>query len=69
MNGERALGALFISVLIIFLTATVNLGSAQTPEKMRLGYSGTGINNYVLEMGRRLGLFRKNGVGTWKWSM
>jgi NitT/TauT family transport system substrate-binding protein len=29
---------------------------------MRLGYSGTGINNYVLEMGRRLGLFRKNGV-------
>jgi len=62
MNGERALGALFISVLIIFLTATVNLGSAQTPEKMRLGYSGTGINNYVLEMGRRLGLFRKNGV-------
>jgi NitT/TauT family transport system substrate-binding protein len=62
MNGERALGALFLSVLIIFLTATVNLGSAQTPEKTRLGYSGTGINNYVLEMGRRLGLFRKNGV-------
>jgi NitT/TauT family transport system substrate-binding protein len=29
---------------------------------MRLGYSGTGINNYVLEMGRRLGIFRKNGV-------
>jgi NitT/TauT family transport system substrate-binding protein len=47
---------------MILLTATVNLGSAQTPEKMRLGYSGTGINNYVLEMGRRLGLFRKNGV-------
>jgi NitT/TauT family transport system substrate-binding protein len=62
MNNPRALGAFFISVLIIFLTATVNLGFAQTLEKMRLGYSGTGINNYVLEMGRRLGLFRKNDV-------
>jgi NitT/TauT family transport system substrate-binding protein len=62
MKDRRAFGALFISVLMILLTATVNLGSAQTPEKMRLGYSGTGINNYVLEMGRRLGLFRKNGV-------
>jgi NitT/TauT family transport system substrate-binding protein len=62
MSNHSAFGALFISVLIILLTATVNLGSAQSPEKMRLGYSGTGINNYVLEMGRRLGLFRKNGV-------
>jgi NitT/TauT family transport system substrate-binding protein len=62
MKDHRAFGALFISVLMILLTTTVNLGSAQSPEKMRLGYSGTGINNYVLEMGRRLGLFRKNGV-------
>ena len=29
---------------------------------MRLGYSGTGLNNYVLEMGRRGGIFRKNGL-------
>jgi NitT/TauT family transport system substrate-binding protein len=29
---------------------------------MRLGYSGTGLNNYVLEMGRRAGIFRKNGL-------
>ena len=36
--------------------------SAQTLDKMRLGYSGTGLNNYVLEMGRRAGLFRKNGL-------
>jgi NitT/TauT family transport system substrate-binding protein len=62
MSNQSTSGALFISVLIILLTATVNPGSAQSPEKMRLGYSGTGINNYVLEMGRRLGLFRKNGL-------
>jgi ABC-type nitrate/sulfonate/bicarbonate transport system substrate-binding protein len=35
---------------------------AQTLDKMRLGYSGTGINNYVLEIGRRAGIFRRNGV-------
>jgi NitT/TauT family transport system substrate-binding protein len=35
---------------------------SQTLDKMRLGYSGTGINNYVLEMGKRLGIFRRNGL-------
>ena len=29
---------------------------------MRLGYSGTGLNNYVLETGRRPGIFRKYGL-------
>jgi NitT/TauT family transport system substrate-binding protein len=37
-------------------------GGAQTLDKMRLGYSGTGLNNYVLEAGRRLGIFRRNGL-------
>ena len=36
--------------------------SAQTVEKMRLGYSGTGLSNYALEMGKRLGIFRRNGI-------
>jgi ABC-type nitrate/sulfonate/bicarbonate transport system substrate-binding protein len=35
---------------------------AQTFDKVRLGYSGTGINNYTLEMGKRQGIFRKNGI-------
>jgi ABC-type nitrate/sulfonate/bicarbonate transport system substrate-binding protein len=35
---------------------------AQTVEKMRLGYSGTGLSNYALEMGKRLGIFRRNGI-------
>jgi len=42
--------------------AAVGPLSAQTLDKMRLGYSGTGLNNYVLEMGRRAGIFRKNGL-------
>ena len=36
--------------------------SAQTVEKIRLGYSGTGLSNYALEMGKRLGIFRRNGI-------
>jgi NitT/TauT family transport system substrate-binding protein len=35
---------------------------AQTVDKIRLGYSGTGINNYTLEMGKRQGIFRRNGI-------
>ncbi|MGZ9125530.1 MAG: hypothetical protein ACXW48_21060, partial [Candidatus Binatia bacterium] len=35
---------------------------SQTLDKIRLGYSGTGINNYVLDMGKRTGIFKKNGL-------
>lgn len=35
---------------------------AQSLDKIRLGYSGTGINNYMLEMGKRQGIFRRNGI-------
>ena len=35
---------------------------AQSVEKIRLGYSGTGLNNYVLEMGKRQGIFRRHGI-------
>jgi NitT/TauT family transport system substrate-binding protein len=31
-------------------------------EKLNIGYSGTGITQYVLEMPRRLGIYRKNGL-------
>ena len=34
----------------------------QTLDKIRLGNSGTGINNYLLDIGRRSGIFRKNGL-------
>ena len=35
---------------------------AQQPEKLSVGYSGTGITQYTLEIAKRQGLFRKNGV-------
>ena len=53
--------ALIAAMLFTGLGSTATL-SAQTIEKMRLGYSGTGINNYVLEMGKRQGIFRRNGI-------
>ena len=54
----------------IFFTFAISICStefpqpvcAQTTEKMRLGYSGTGLSNYALEMGKRLGIFRRNGI-------
>jgi len=50
------------TLLFILQFSSSSIALAQTLEKMRLGYSGTGLNNYVLEMGRRAGLFRKNGL-------
>lgn len=50
------------SLLICLWIASAEFAFGQTLEKMRLGYSGTGINNYTLEMGRRLGIFRRNGL-------
>lgn len=53
-------------LICVLFVAALLLGresaSAQTLEKMRLGYSGTGLNNYVLEAGRRMGIFRKYGL-------
>ncbi len=35
---------------------------AQELQKVNVGYSGTGITQYTLEIARRQGLFRKNGL-------
>jgi NitT/TauT family transport system substrate-binding protein len=51
------LGALLLIVRIGALEAP-----AQTLDKIRLGYSGTGISSYSLEIGKRLGIFRRNGL-------
>lgn len=53
---------LFVSLVILLSSAPVFDAAAQNLEKVRLGYSGTGINNYVLQIGKRLGIFRKNGL-------
>jgi NitT/TauT family transport system substrate-binding protein len=59
--GSRCMTKI-VAILLFGLCGTVNTAFSQTLDKVRLGYSGTGINNYVLEMGRRLGIFRKNGL-------
>lgn len=51
-----------VAALVIALLGSLGDLSAQTLDKIRLGYSGTGINNYVLEMGKRQGIFRRNGI-------
>jgi ABC-type nitrate/sulfonate/bicarbonate transport system substrate-binding protein len=52
----------FAFLVISLLSAPGFDAAAQTLEKVHLGYSGTGINNYVLQIGKRLGIFRKNGL-------
>src|ERR671918_2590126 len=52
----------WLAVLFLAVAGLFERASGQSLDKMRLGYSGTGINNYVLEMGRRLRIFRKNGL-------
>jgi NitT/TauT family transport system substrate-binding protein len=49
-------------VLLVLLFFGFESAFAQTLDKIRLGYSGTGLNNYVLEMGKRQGIFRRNGL-------
>jgi NitT/TauT family transport system substrate-binding protein len=54
--------SLGVAALVFTLLGSLGDLSAQTLDKIRLGYSGTGINNYVLEMGKRQGIFRRNGI-------
>lgn len=35
---------------------------AQESQKLNVGYSGTGMSQYTLEIARRQGIFRKNGI-------
>jgi len=58
----KEMSIVLLIAIVLTGTSPIELAFGQTLEKMRLGYSGTGLNNYVLEMGRRAGLFRKNGL-------
>ena len=58
----KGISIVLLVAIVLTGTSPIELAFGQTLEKMRLGYSGTGLNNYVLEMGRRAGLFRKNGL-------
>ncbi len=51
-----------VGVWLLIMTSGTDKLSAQTLDKLRLGYSGTGLNNYTLEMAKRQGIFRRNGL-------
>jgi ABC-type nitrate/sulfonate/bicarbonate transport system substrate-binding protein len=55
MRGKIAIGALL-------LVLAGQSAAAQELTKIRLAYSGTGISNYILELPRRQGIFRRNGL-------
>ena len=51
----------YAGALLLTLTFALPIG-AQTLEKIRFGNSGTGINVYLLDLGRRTAQFRKHGI-------
>ncbi|MSP38937.1 MAG: hypothetical protein EXR70_10650 [Deltaproteobacteria bacterium] len=53
---------LFTLALLLSLSLISPSASAQSLDKVRLGNSGTGINVYLLDIGKRMGLFRKHGI-------
>jgi len=55
---KKLLGLLALLALFIETRPVI----AQTLDKVRLGNSGTGINTYLLDLGRRTGIFRKQGI-------
>ena len=52
----------YVFVLLLASIAFAGNLPAQTVDKIHLGYSGTGISSYSLEIGKRLGIFRRNGL-------
>ena len=54
--------SLRLAAMAFVLLGSLGHLAAQTNDKIRLGYSGTGLNNYVLEMGKRQGIFRRNSI-------
>jgi NitT/TauT family transport system substrate-binding protein len=54
--------ALLVTALALLAIPKVAVVRAQELQKVNVGYSGTGISQYTLEIARRQGLFRKNGL-------
>ena len=53
---------LLISLLSSLLLLRCDPAHPQTLTKIRIGYSGTGDTQYLLELPRRQGIFQKNGL-------
>jgi NitT/TauT family transport system substrate-binding protein len=54
--------ALLIALLSSPFLLPSNPAHPQTLAKIRIGYSGTGDSQYILELPRRQGIFQKNGL-------
>jgi len=53
---------LFRSFITFCCVLFPSLAVSQELERIKIGYSGTGITQYVLELPKKRGLFRKNGL-------
>jgi NitT/TauT family transport system substrate-binding protein len=54
--------ALLTTLAVYSSIPCLEVGWAQELQKINVGYSGTGTSQYALEITRRQGLFRKNGL-------
>ncbi len=61
-KSALAWSLLVLTVFIVLPIAGGKVATAQELQKINVGYSGTGISQYTLEIARRQGLFRKNGL-------
>jgi len=52
----------FVFLTALSLPLIPSSPSAQELQKIKIGYSGTGITQYALELPKRLGIFKKNGL-------
>ncbi len=59
---NRLAGLTLVLVLGLFNTSSFHPAYGQPLEKIRIAYSGTGTNAYVMEIGQRNGIFRRNGL-------
>jgi NitT/TauT family transport system substrate-binding protein len=55
-------GLTLVIGLGLFNTCSFHFAYGQSLEKIRIAYSGTGTNAYVMEVGQRSGIFRRNGL-------
>src|SRR5712692_4161919 len=63
MKKSTFVQSLFVlTAFAVLPMVSVDVALAQELQKVNVGYSGTGISQYTLEIARRQGLFRKNGL-------
>src|SRR5712692_7048745 len=63
MKKSTFVQSLFVlTAFAVLPMVSVDVALAQELQKINVGYSGTGVSQYTLEITRRQGIFRKNGL-------